>query len=179
MEKEAQIQELIEAMNQTHDRRIYERYLAVKLILQGKTQKEAAEIIGRNEHTVGKYIAGYQASGLEGLVRRTAPGRESKLKFEQLRELKEIIAYQTPVDCGFPARANWTLSLAVQLINVKWNESYTLKGASRLLHSLGLSYTRPTYTLKKADPVKQEKFRVQTFPALKKTDERTNRLSPV
>lgn len=179
MEKEAKIRELTEAMNQTHDRRMYERYLTVKLILQGKSQKEAAEIIGRNEHTVGKYAAGYRASGLEGLVRQVAPGRTPKLTVAQMRELKEIVAYQTPVECGFPARANWTLALVVQLIKDKWDVTYTLKGASRLLHSLGLSYTRPTYTLKKADPAKQEKFRDETFPELKKTTEWTNRLSAV
>lgn len=168
MEKEAQIRELAEAMNHTHDRRMYERYLAVKLILQGRSQKETAEIIGRNEHTVGKYAASYRSSGLEGLARRIAPGREPKLTSAQLRELKEIIAYQTPADCGFSARANWTLALAAQLIEDKWQETYTLKGVSRLLHSLGLSYTRPTYTLKKADPAKQETFRNETFPQLKK-----------
>jgi len=36
-----------------------------------------------------------------------------------------------------------------------------------LFERLGLSYIRPTYTLEKADPEKQEKFR-QTFEVLKK-----------
>ena len=37
-----------------------------------------------------------------------------------------------------------------------------------MMERLGLSYTRPTYTLEKADPEKQRKFREETFPDLKK-----------
>ncbi|MDQ8526336.1 winged helix-turn-helix domain-containing protein [Enterococcus faecium] len=37
-----------------------------------------------------------------------------------------------------------------------------------LLHRLGLSWTRPTYTLKKADSKKQQVFLEETFPSLKK-----------
>jgi len=36
-----------------------------------------------------------------------------------------------------------------------------------VLHRLNLSYTRPTYTLAKADPQKQEEFK-QEFELLKK-----------
>lgn len=36
-----------------------------------------------------------------------------------------------------------------------------------MLHRLNLSYTRPTYVLKKADKEKQEEFKV-TFEGLKK-----------
>lgn len=64
---------------------------------------------------------------------------------------------------------HWTLSLVAQFIEREWKETYTLRGASKLLHSLGLSYTRPTYTLQKADPVKQNTFVQETFPSLKKS----------
>jgi len=42
-------------------------------------------------------------------------------------------------------------------IEKEWGETYTLRGVSRILEDLGLSYTRPTYTLKKADPQKSRK----------------------
>ena len=38
-----------------------------------------------------------------------------------------------------------------------------------LLERIGLSYTRPTYTLAKANPQKQEEFK-EKFKDLKKTD---------
>ena len=39
----------------------------------------------------------------------------------------------------------------------------------QVLHRLNLSYTRPTYTLEKADIEKQENFK-QDFEVLKKSD---------
>ncbi|MBS4189460.1 winged helix-turn-helix domain-containing protein [Bacillus sp. FJAT-49705] len=45
----------------------------------------------------------------------------------------------------------------------------TLCGVSRLLHDLGLSYTKPTYTLAKADLVKQKEFIEDSFPSYKIT----------
>ncbi|WP_180962574.1 helix-turn-helix domain-containing protein [Salimicrobium jeotgali] len=45
--------------------------------------------------------------------------------------------------------------------------TYTLEGVSKLLHVLGLSCTRPTYTLQKATPEKQQVFVEEIFPTLK------------
>ncbi|ROX86071.1 IS630 family transposase, partial [Enterococcus faecium] len=41
METERQIRELEKAMNTTDNRRLCERFLAVKLVLEGHTRKEA------------------------------------------------------------------------------------------------------------------------------------------
>ena len=175
MNRETEIRELQAAMKATSDRRMFERYQAVKLVREGRTRKEAAGIIGRSEHTVGKYVVAYEENGMQGLCRKIASGRPIRLSETQRQELLDIVACQTPEEAGFPARANWTLALVAELVERKWGESYTLKGISRLLHSLGLSPTRPTYTLEKADPEKQREFQEETFPALKKTPERGER----
>ena len=94
METERQIRELEKAMTTTDNRRLYERCLAVKLVLEGHTRKAAGHTIGRDEHTVSHYMKNY-------------------------------------------------------------------------CHN-GLSWTRPTYTLKKADSKKQQVFLEETFPSLKK-----------
>ncbi|WP_179871756.1 helix-turn-helix domain-containing protein [Bacillus cereus] len=65
-----------------------------------------------------------------------------------------MIAFHLPVDVVFPAKHNWTLSIIISFIKREWNVSYTLCGVSRLLNDLGLSYTKPTYALAKAAPVK-------------------------
>ncbi|THF74326.1 IS630 family transposase, partial [Cohnella fermenti] len=41
-----QIQQVTEAMKQTNNKRQYERYLAVRLRLEGRTYTEIAEILG-------------------------------------------------------------------------------------------------------------------------------------
>ncbi|WP_251047706.1 IS630 family transposase [Planococcus sp. ISL-110] len=162
------IRELEEARKTAQDRRSFERYQALFLWKKGYSETEIAEIIGRCSLTVLNYVDAYQKSGIAGLRRGVSTGKPLKLSAIQRQVLQEIIAYKTPADVGFPARSNWTLSLVVQFIEREWGKSYTPKGASKLLHSLGLSYTRPTYTLEKADPVKQALFVKETFPALKK-----------
>lgn len=79
-----------------------------------------------------------------------------------------MIATKLPVDVGFPAKFNWILAIVAAFIEREWNKTYTLRGVSILLHDLGLSHTKPTYTLANADPAKQKQFIEETFPAFKK-----------
>lgn len=171
MNREQAIRELEEARHVASDRRSFERYQAQALLLwwKGYSPPTIGEIIGRSPSTIHNYVNAYKEGGIPGLERGKSPGKPSKLSLNQQHVLKETIAYQTPADVGFPARYNWTLHLAVQFIHREWDVTYTLKGASKLLHSLGLSYTRPTYTLQKADPAQQQTFVKDTFPALKKS----------
>ena len=59
METERQIRELEKATTTTDNRRLYERCLAVKLVLEGHTRKEDGHTIGRDEHTVSHYVNNY------------------------------------------------------------------------------------------------------------------------
>jgi putative transposase len=117
---------------------------------------------------VGEYVRAYRKNGLEGLVRRASPGAPHKLTPEQEKELIQTVVHSLPVDVGFTARHNWTLALIVSFVEQKWQKKYTLRGMSRLLSSLGLSYSKATYTLAQGDVVKQAAFLEETFPALKK-----------
>lgn len=126
-------------------------------------------MICRCGHTVGNYIRAYKEKGLPGLDRVKPSGKKSNLTDAQRQILKETVAYKRPDEVGFPARANWTLALGAQFIEREFGVPYTQKGVSKLFHALGLSYTRPTYTLKKADPERQRQFKEETFPALNKS----------
>ena len=109
----------------------------------------------------------YCHNGIQGLVSKKHSGRPSRLTDEQEAELVQIVAYHTPEEVGFKSRANWTLAIVCDLILREWSYGYTQKGVADLLHRLGLSWTRPTYTLKKADSKKQQVFLEETFPSLK------------
>lgn len=172
MNVDSKIHELSEAMRTTESIRLYERYQAVKLVLEGFQIKEVARMTNRDPHTIGNYVKSYKKGGIEALQPKKQSGRPKRLTQAQEEELREIVAFKTPEEVGFPARANWTLSLTSQLIARKWGFTYSLKGTANILHRLGLSCTRPTYTLKKADPKKQESFKTETFPELKKIAER-------
>lgn len=169
MSVQNQIDELKVAMEKTKDRRHFERYQAVYLYLSGYKMKVIAEIINRHRVTVSNYISAYNDGNIAGLTLGHSPGKSPKLSEKQMVDLLKTISTKVPADVGFTARYNWTLALAVEFVENEFNVSYSLRGMSSLLHRLGLSYTRPTYTLEKADSEKQKEFVQDTFPAIKKT----------
>ena len=168
MNDEDQIAELTETMHHTKDRRMYERYQTILLYLEGYPMKEIARIIHRTPNTVVNYLRAYEAGGLRGLAPGRSPGRPCRLTKEQESILVQTIITKTPAELKLSPHANWTLALIAQFILETWGFKYSLRGVSIMMERLGLSYTRPTYTLEKADPEKQRKFREETFPDLKK-----------
>jgi transposase len=168
MSVQNQFAELKTMMRKTKDRRHFERYQAVYLYLSGYNMKEVAQIIDWHPTTVSIYISAYKEKNIEGLALGHSTGKPAKLSEEQMAILLEIVSTKVPADVGFTAMYNWTLALVVQFVREEWDIEYSLRGMSGVLHKLGLSYTRPTYTLEKADPEKQREFVEETFPTLKK-----------
>lgn len=168
-------QEIERRMKKEKDRRMFERYQAVYLYTQSKTRKEIAAIIGRNEKTVSKYIRAYQDGGVDGLQMNHSPGAPRRLASEQEEQFKRTVVEYLPHEVGFPSKFNWTLNLMGEYIKREYQVTYSLQGVADLANRLNLSYTKPTYTLTAADPIKQQTFREVTFPELKKTRNRGNR----
>ncbi|MFC3771474.1 transposase [Paenibacillus sp. GCM10012303] len=82
------------AMRETHNTRLYERYLSVRLHLKGRTFTAIADI--RTYQTVSTYWQDYQESGIAGLELDHAPGGPKKLSEEQEQTLADTIAKQYP-----------------------------------------------------------------------------------
>lgn len=151
--------------------RMHERYQTILLDLHGVSKKDISKIIGRSLATVYNYINAYRQEGIPGLRIETAPGRQPFLNAEQEQRVYQTIVNQTPADVGFPAKMNWTSPIIRKWIERDFGVLYSDRGTRELLYRLKLSFTVPTYTLAKADPVKQEAF-VQKFEEYKKTPER-------
>lgn len=166
---DAKIQEVRAAMKKTKDKRMYTRYHVIYLHLKGYKNTEIKPYVDLCEHTIGTYVNSYKANGLEGLVMGKSTGAPKYLTNEQEQKLFNVITTQTPDQVGFPARMNWNSTLARQWINNNFGIEYSARGILDLLHRLNLSFTRPTYTLAKADSIKQEQFK-QDFELLKKAD---------
>lgn len=167
MTYEEEIEMLTVAMKETESTRMYERYLAVRLHLEGRTLTEIADILGRSFPAISGYWNAYRKQGLQGLELGEYPGGIRKLSDEQEERLKETIAKQRPVDVGFEAKYTWTLRIIRTWILREFGEKYTLKGISKMLNRLGFSYTKATYTLVRANKEEQKQFREVTLPELK------------
>lgn len=158
------IKRLKRVMNSCKVLRLKERLQAIFLYLQGYAIKEIALIIGRGIPTTYRYINTYNEGGLKALRMKHSPGRPCLLTEEQRQQVYHVVANFVPKDVGFPVEMNWTAPLLQEWIKKTFGISYSKRGALWLLHSLGFSCTRPTYTLANADPQKQEAFKKNWIP---------------
>lgn len=155
------------AMDSEKKVRVFKRYQALYLFLSGKTGEEVAKIVGISPNTVSNIHTAYKNEGLKGIPDKPVPGRPSRLNAEQQVELKSVILNKVPSELGFPAEFNWTAGLIGKYIKREYGYDYSIRGITGMLDRMGLSYTRPTYVLAKADKQKQEQF-VQDFETVKK-----------
>ena len=146
------------------------RYDSVLLCMEGYTEKETSEILHISLRTVNGNVSLYKKGGTDALLIKKQPGTPKKLTAEQEKELYDMIATKTPEEAGIGVFANWTAPLACQIVKKRFGVTFSERGMRNLFERIGLSYTRPTYTLKNADLQKQEAFQKQ-FEELKKTSE--------
>lgn len=111
-------------------------------------------------HTVGSYIKKFREQGIEALTAKKPTGAPRKLSKEQEYILLDLITNNTPDEVGFNSEKNWTIDLVRQWIVNNFNIIIKPSSMAVILHRLNLSYTRPTYVLKKADE-KNKKFSKQ------------------
>jgi transposase len=166
-DSEERIVQVKSMMKETKVKRMYERYQCIFLLLSGEPRHRIATILNRGMDTIGFYIQAYCKEGLEGLELEHSPGRPKLMTADQEKVLYLTIVDKKPADVGFPANMNWTAVLVRKWIENEFQIKYSERGARQLLYRLGFSYTKPTYTMSKADPEKQEAFKHE-FEALKK-----------
>lgn len=164
----SEMQELKKAIRNNDSKRMHIRYIAILNHLEGYANKDIAKTQNLSEHTVGTYVNKYKQQGLSGLVMGKSPGKPRFLSAEQEKGLLEAVTTKTPDEVGFENRKNWDCKLIAQWIQNTYGVKYKQRSILDVLYRLNLSYTRPTYTLEKAKPEQQEKFK-QDFEKLKKT----------
>lgn len=166
-ERQAETAKMLKLSKAEKNEKQKQRYDTVLLYLEGYTPKEISMYLHIPGRTTDYYILKYKNGGVEALKLRTAPGAKRKLTEEQEAELIEVISTCTPEAAGIGIFANWTAALACEWVKQHFQQEFSESGMRDLFHRVGLSYTRPTYTLKKADKEKQEAFR-ETFESLKR-----------
>jgi putative transposase len=167
--KEVQIEALKSAERQEPNKSNAKRIMTVRLLMEGYTIPQVMQIVNCSKKTVYNCQNRYASEGISGLSSKPKSGREKKLTPEQERKLYETIKTKLPNEVGFAPFVNWTSMLAVQWVKQNYDVTFSDRGMRNLFERIGLSYTRPTYTLKKADPEKQASF-INEFEHIKKTD---------
>lgn len=168
--KEEIIAQLKRLAREAHNARQRRQYDIVRLYLQGWKKTEISKIMDMSLQGIYKVLNRYKANGIEGLLLGKAKGRERKLNDEQESELYTVISEKLPKDVGLEPFCNWTAPLACKYVKEHFGVDFSERGMRDVFYRLKLSYTRPTYTLEKADPVKQEEFK-ERLEQIKKTSE--------
>ncbi len=161
------IAKLKKLARKSRDARQRRQYDIVRLSLQGMKKAEIAEIMDMTLQGIYKVLKKYKTKGVEGLILGKAKGRERKMTKEQEEELYKIVSESLPKDVGLEPFCNWTAPLACEYVKNRFGIKFSERGMRDVFYRLNLSYTRPTYTLEKADSVKQEEFK-EKLESLKK-----------
>jgi transposase len=150
-------------MKETLNKRLYERYLAVRLRLEGHSFAEIGDLLGRIRQTISIYWQSYQAHGLAKLEMGHSPGQPPKLTEEQRDQLAAMLEQKQPADVGFDARYTWTLPLVAEWIKREFGITMSVREISAMLKRMNFTFTKATYTLAKADEEAQAFFRKPTW----------------
>lgn len=153
------IKELNEAIKHTNSKSLYERYLSVRLHLEGYTFFEISKILGLGTEIIDSYCVLFQKEGLRGLAiqnSQTTRGK-SKMNDDECKQLIELLIHKRPTDVGFKARDRWTLNLIVSWIKKEFGHEYTRNGVSLMLRRLSFDYNLATSSSKGRPPKMNDK----------------------
>ncbi|HEV3333123.1 MAG TPA: helix-turn-helix domain-containing protein [Bryobacteraceae bacterium] len=120
----------------TRDEMESRRLLAAQELQRGLSQSQVARKFGVSRTTASRWCRALNGKGVEGLRKRRAPGRPSRLTTEQLRGVAEV--YQAgPRPAGFEADV-WTTARFADAIFARFGVRYDPDHVGRIMHRLGL-----------------------------------------
>lgn len=149
--------ELWELYRKEKDGRMKERLHVIALMHRVKSAPKVAEIVGRVRNTVWEWVKAFNEGGLEGLTRKSPPGKKSRLSDDEKELLKADIC-RNPRDLGYDF-SNWDGKSVAFHIKKRFGKEYAPRTTIRLMHKLGFTLQRPSTVPAKADPKAKEEFK--------------------
>jgi len=120
----------------TRDEMENRRLQAAQDLQRGLSQSQVARKFGVSRTTASRWCRALNGNGIDGLRKRRAPGRPSRLKPDQLQAVAEI--YQAgPRAAGFNSDA-WTTARFAEAILARFGVRYDPDHVGRIMHRLGL-----------------------------------------
>ena len=145
------------------------RVRGVKLLLEGVTQREVAELLGVGERQVRRWQKRYRRGGWKALAKRKR-GRDAEsqmvLSSSQQSMLVELIKSCHPDQLRIPALL-WTRSAVCELIEHECGVRLDLSTVGRYLRRWGFTLKRPVKRALEADPVVVEAWLEEVYPQIR------------
>ena len=138
------------------------RVLAIALVQEGRSRREAAAQSGMDRQTLCDWITRYNAAGLDGLKSRTSPCRAPALTEPQMAELKALVIAGPDPDLHKVVR--WRCVDLQAEVARRFAVMVHESTIGKWLHQLCLTRLQPRPFHPKKDPEAESAFK-KTSPA--------------
>jgi transposase len=146
---------------------------ALDLAQQGWKQRDIAVALDASEGAVSRWLAAARRGGREALRSHPAPGPVAKLTPEQVRLLPDFL-WHGAESYGFRGEV-WTCERVAGVLSEEFGVSYSKSQVSRLLKRLAWTPQVPITRAIQRDEAAIERWRVESWPALKEKARRERR----
>jgi transposase len=148
---EETIKTLKKARNAAENKKAQTKITAVIMCWKGKSANQIAKDLEIHVQTACRYINAFNEGGLEKLLDyKKSPGRKTILTEQEMEMCKEMFML-TPEEINLAINVNWDTGIMQEYIFKEYGKKIDRSNIYRMLKKLGFSYTRPTYTLARAD----------------------------
>jgi transposase len=145
------------------------RTRAVRAVLDGMTQAEAARVFGVHHNAVNRWIKRYREGGFQGLAeqrRGRRPGEQAALTELQQQELIALVRESTPDQLGL-AGFLWTRDVVAELISQRYGRWLARTTVGGYLRGWGFSPQRPQRRALEQNPAAVRRWLTTDYPAIR------------
>jgi len=136
--------------------KVARRMQLVAMAQQGHTSAKVARLMGESPRTVERWVARYNAEGVEGLADRARPGKPPILSRDQEEAFCQRLDAGPTESDAVSVFHGWNIQ---QILEQEFDAMYSLDGVYALLHRLGYSWLCPRPEHEQADREAQEAFK--------------------
>mgnify|MGYP001375968407 CR=1 FL=1 len=146
-----QLHELDELYHTTHDVRVRTRALMILLAAERRlVAAEVAAIVRQDAETVRRWVARYQAEGINGLSDAPRAGKPPKVTSQYRTRLLELVR-RRPRTPGLPFSL-WTAARLADRLAEETGLRMSGPSICRLLREAGMALSRPQHMVTSPDP---------------------------
>jgi transposase len=145
------------------------RSRAVRAVLDGMTQAEAAQVFGVHHNAVNRWIKRYREGGWSGLAeqrRGRRPGEQAALSQSQQQEVIALVRDSTPDELGL-AGFLWTRDAVAELITRRYGLGLARTTVGGYLRGWGFSPQQPQRRALEQHPAAVRRWLAETYPAIR------------
>lgn len=154
------------------------RKRTIRMLKQGKTQKEVALLLGVNKNSVCSWHISYKRYGSKGLkekVRGHKKGDGRLLSTEQEKEIQKMIIDKMPDQLKLPF-ALWTRRAIKTLIKREFGITISIRTMGDYLHRWGFTPQKPKKRAYEQNSKAVEKWLKEEYPSIKDSAKDENAL---